>query len=125
MMSDDEAKKLGQLVSKVDKHVAGCLTVGYAIMIFAQLIKGNLRLKKNKNLNPDSVEIFRGLENIFLANEFIMQKLRAKIDDATFKFGLDCLIECENILKMSGKEDEKSQEMIDDARATYQKLGIE
>ena len=54
-----------------------------------------------------------------------MQKLRAKIDDATFKFGLDCLIECENILKMSGKEDEKSQEMIDDARATYQKLGIE
>ena len=71
------------------------------------------------------MEIFRGLENIFLANEFIMQKLRAKIDDATFKFGLDCLIECENILKMSGKEDEKSQEMIDDARATYQKLGIE
>ena len=45
-MSDDEAKKLGQLVSKVDKHVAGCLTVGYAIMIFAQLIKGNFRLKK-------------------------------------------------------------------------------
>lgn len=43
MMSDDEAKKLGQLVSKVDKHVAGCLTVGYAIMIFAQLIKGNFR----------------------------------------------------------------------------------
>ena len=46
MMSDDEAKKLGQLVSKVDKHVAGCLTVGYAIMIFAQLIKGNFRFKK-------------------------------------------------------------------------------
>ena len=47
MMSDDEAKKLGQLVSKVDKHVAGCLTVGYAIMIFAQLIKGNFKLNKN------------------------------------------------------------------------------
>ena len=44
MMSDDEAKKLGQLVNKVDKHVAGCLTVGYAIMIFAQLIKGDFTI---------------------------------------------------------------------------------
>lgn len=42
MMTDDEAVQMGQLVSKVDKHVAGCLTIGYAAMIFAQLIKGSI-----------------------------------------------------------------------------------
>jgi len=42
MMSDDEAVQMGQLVNKVDKHVAGCLTIGYAAMIFAQLIRGTV-----------------------------------------------------------------------------------
>ena len=40
MMSDDEAVQMGRLVSKVDKHVAGCLTIGYAAMIIGQLVKG-------------------------------------------------------------------------------------
>ena len=40
MMSDDEAVHMGRLVSKVDKPVAGCLTIGYAAMIIGQLVKG-------------------------------------------------------------------------------------
>lgn len=61
----------------------------------------------------------------FLANEFIMPKVRQKLDDESFKFSLDCLDEIENILKMSGKEDENSQKMIQEARDTYQKFGFE
>lgn len=54
-----------------------------------------------------------------------MPKVRQKLDDESFKFSLDCLDEIENILKMSGKEDENSQKMIQEARDTYQKFGFE
>jgi len=98
MMSDDEAVHMGRLVSKVDKHVAGCLTIGYAAMIIGQLVK---------------------------ANEFLMPRVQAILDDESFKFALDCLDEVDNIIAMSGKQDEKSTQMVHETREVYKKFGFE
>ena len=42
MMSEEDQLAYGKLVSKADRHVGGVMTIGYAALIIARLVKGKL-----------------------------------------------------------------------------------
>ena len=54
-----------------------------------------------------------------------MPRVQALLDDESFKFALDCLDEVDNIIAMSGKQDEKSTQMVQETREVYKKFGFE
>ena len=91
VMTEEDQLAYGRLVSKADMHVGGVMTIGYAALIIAHLVKG---IKKSIDYNY----------NIFLANEFIMPRVKQTLDDTCFKLALDCFDEMEGIFNMSGKE---------------------
>ena len=41
VMTEEDQKAYGSLVSKADLHVGGVMTIGYAALIIAHLVKGN------------------------------------------------------------------------------------
>ena len=42
VMTEEDQKTYGSLVSKADLHVGGVMTIGYAALIIAHLVKGKL-----------------------------------------------------------------------------------
>ena len=66
------------------------------------------------------------MKNILnLANEFIMPRVKQRFDDTCFKLALDCFDEMESIFSVSGKSDEKSKNLIEEARAIFKKHGFD
>ena len=66
-----------------------------------------------------SIEHEACLIYLFSVNEFIMPKIKLKLDEHCFKLALDCFDEMLDIFKASGKEDEKSENLIDEAREIF------
>ena len=46
VMSEEDQLAYGRLVSKADLHVGGVMTIGYAALIIAHLVKGNFYNKE-------------------------------------------------------------------------------
>jgi len=96
IMTEDEQRTYGNIVSKSARHIGHVMTIGYAALILAHLIK---------------------------ANEFVVKKIKAQLDSDCFKLSLDCFDEMENILSATGKEDDKSKRLIQEARDIFSKHG--
>ncbi|CAG5090617.1 Oidioi.mRNA.OKI2018_I69.PAR.g12665.t1.cds [Oikopleura dioica] len=91
-MSEEEQQQLGKMVNKADAHVKGCMTVAYCAIMVAKLIQ---------------------------ANQFILDDVRGYLSDGAIKYSLQCFDEVDNILKLSGKEDDVSAEYMKEAREIF------
>ena len=54
-----------------------------------------------------------------------MPRVKQRFDDTCFKLALDCFDEMESIFSVSGKSDEKSKNLIEEARAIFKKHGFD
>ncbi|CBY14742.1 unnamed protein product, partial [Oikopleura dioica] len=89
---EDEQQQLGKMVNKADAHVKGCMTVAYCAIMVAKLIQ---------------------------ANQFILDDVREYLADGAIKYSIQCFDEVDNILKLSGKEDDVSAQYMKEARAIF------
>ena len=55
-----------------------------------------------------------------------MPRVKQRFDDTCFKLALDCFDEMESLFSAaSGKSDEKSKNLIEEARAIFKKHGFD
>jgi hypothetical protein len=110
-MSEDEQLQLGKMVNKADAHVKGCMTVAYCAIMVAKLIQGTLSLL--------AVKLDVIVDLFFLANQFILDDVREYLADGAIKYSMQCFDEVDNILKLSGKEDDVSAQYMKEARQIF------
>ena len=59
------------------------------------------------------------LTHFYLANQFILDDVREYLADGAIKYSIQCFDEVDNILKLSGKEDDVSAQYMKEARQIF------